>query len=211
VIACSLGGSAEDIKGGDPAKLPIASAHLGNAVACEGSRGDVWTTTWADDHQLYSVSDDTTGFDNACSSNLAVHSIVGETPPNLRGKTVNPMKQFGVWAEVNPGDGASWKASGLVSVDGVLYLSISRHHYPDERKPFAHFIQETWDASIIKSTDHGRIGAPRRKSARPRSRAVFSATPSSFSTARTEEAERTTAASISMLHRAMAFGTTAAK
>jgi hypothetical protein len=156
VIACSLGGSAEDIKSGDPAKLPIASAHLGNAVACEGSRGDVWTTTWADDHQLYSVSDDTTGFDNACSSNLAVHSIVGETPPNLRGKTVNPMKQFGAWAEVNPGDGASWKASGLVSVDGVLYLSISRHHYPDERKPFAHFIQETWDASIIKSTDHGR-------------------------------------------------------
>jgi hypothetical protein len=58
--------------------------------------------------------------------------------------------------EVNPGDGASWKASGLVSVDGVLYLSISRHHYPDERKPFAHFIQETWDASIIKSTDQGR-------------------------------------------------------
>jgi hypothetical protein len=49
----------------------------------------------------------------------------------------------------------SWKASGLVSVDGVLYLSISRHHYPDERKPFAHFIEETWDASIIKSTDHG--------------------------------------------------------
>lgn len=95
MIACSLGGSAEDIKGGDPAKLPIASAHLGNAVACEGSRGDVWTTIWADDHQLYSVSDDTTGFDNACSSNLAVHSIVRETPPNLRGKT--PESDEAVW------------------------------------------------------------------------------------------------------------------
>jgi hypothetical protein len=141
---------------GDPAKLTIVSAHLGKAVACEGSVGDVWTTTWADDDQLYSVSDDTKGFDNACSSNLAVHRIIGETPPDLRGTTINPMKQFGAWAEVNPADGASWKASGLTCVDGVFYLAVSRHHYPDERKPFHHFIQETWDASIVKSTDHGK-------------------------------------------------------
>lgn len=155
MLGCALAGGSEDAKGGDPARLPIVSAHVGKAVACEASRGDVWTTTWADDNQLYSVSDDTTGFDNACSSNLAVHCVAGDPPRDLRGRTINPMKQFGAWAEVDPADGASWKASGLVSVDGVLYLAVSRHHYPNERKPVPHFIQETWDASIIKSTDHG--------------------------------------------------------
>jgi len=66
------------------------------------------------------------------------------------------MSQFGAFAEVNPEDGASWKASGLAAIDGVLYLTASRHHYPDERKPVDHFIQETWDASIVKSKDHGK-------------------------------------------------------
>jgi hypothetical protein len=67
-----------------------------------------------------------------------------------------------------------------------------RHHYPDERKPFAHFIQETWDASIIKSTDQGRNWSATPEIGKAMFPAVFSATPSSFSTARTEEAERTT-------------------
>jgi hypothetical protein len=97
-----------------------------------------------------------------------------------------------------------------VSVDGVLYLSISRHHYPDERKPFAHFIQETWDASIIKSTDHGR-----NWSATPEiGKAMFPGRLFSnpfFVQHGKDGRGRTTAASIPMLHRAMAFGITAAK
>ena len=70
------------------------------------------------------------------------------------------MAEFGKAAELKE-DGASWKASGLTCVDGVLYLAASRHYYDgvgdtstDSARHF--WIQETWDASIVKSTDHGK-------------------------------------------------------
>jgi hypothetical protein len=129
--------------------------------------GDVWTTTWADDDNLYTVSDDTTGFNKACNSNLAVHRITGGPPPNIEGVTVNPMSEFGKAGELKE-DGASWKATGLTCVDGVLYLALSRHYYDgvgdESDNPVQRFwIQETWDASIIKSTDHGKTWSPAPK------------------------------------------------
>jgi hypothetical protein len=139
-------------------KKRIVKAQIGNAILLPNNGGDVWTTTWADDDNLYSASDDTGGFDNACDSNLAVNRISGGPPPNVVGVTVNPMKQFGKAGELKE-DGASWKASGLICVNGVLYLAVSRHRYSDE-----HFvIQETWDASIVKSTDHGMTWSPTPK------------------------------------------------
>jgi hypothetical protein len=77
-------------------------------------------------------------------------------PPEIHGVTVNPMKEFGGWGEIRKEDGAMWKACGLISVDGVLYLSVSRHLNPD----FDPWIQQTWDATIIKSVDHGKTWSP---------------------------------------------------
>lgn len=141
-------------------KTRILRAHIGDGIRLPNCSGDVWTTTWADDDHLYSVTDDTTGFNKACNSNLAVHRIMGGPPPNIQGETVNAMAEFGKAAELKE-DGASWKASGLTCVDGVLYLAASRHYYDgvgdtstDSARHF--WIQETWDASIIKSTDHGK-------------------------------------------------------
>jgi len=141
-------------------KWRIVKAQLGDAVRLPSCSGDVWTATWADDDNLYAVTDDTTGFGKACDSNLAVHRIMGGPPPNIQGMTVNPMKEFGKRGELK-GDQASWKASGLACIDGVLYLAVSRHYYDGVGDTSAdrarHFwIQETWDASIIKSTDHGK-------------------------------------------------------
>lgn len=129
----------------------ITGAMLGKAIRYPESHGDIWTSTWADDGNLYSISDDTQGFDKACNSNLAFHRIEGGIPPELHGITVNPMKQFGGWAEANPEDLADWKACGVASIDGVLYMSVSRNLMQESP-----WIQQTWDASIIKSTDHGR-------------------------------------------------------
>ena len=130
----------------------IVSARLGDAIRYPGSHGDLWTATWADDDNVYVASDDTQGFDKACSSNLALSLITGNTPPNLHGVTINPMRQFGGWGEISKTDGAMWKACGLISVEGVLYLSVSRHLNPD----YDPWIQQTWDATIIKSDDHGK-------------------------------------------------------
>ena len=148
-------------------KKRILKAQIGNAVRLANCSGDVWTSTWAEDDNLYSVSDDTTGFNKACDSNLAVHRIRGGRPLNLVGETVNPMKEFEGTSELKE-DGASWKASGLICVNGVLYLAVSRHWYDgvgDTSADSAHhfWVQETWDASIVKSTDHGLTWSPAPK------------------------------------------------
>lgn len=54
--------------------MRIVGARLGAAIRYPESHGDNWSSTWADDDLLYSVSDDTRGFDRACSSNLAIHT-----------------------------------------------------------------------------------------------------------------------------------------
>ncbi len=64
-----------------------------------------------------------------------------------------------------------WKACGLASIDGVLYMTVSRHLNPD----YAPWIQQTWDASMIMSRDH----------------AVFSARHSSCSMAKMGKGRRT--------------------
>jgi hypothetical protein len=76
-------------------KKRILNAKIGNAVRRANCSADVWTTTWAEDDNLYSVGDDTTGFNKACDSDLAVHRISGGRPLNIVGETVNPMKEFG--------------------------------------------------------------------------------------------------------------------
>ena len=114
------------------------------------SHGDVWSCTWADDDNIYVASDDTHGIGEACNSNLAIHKISG-TPPNHSAVTINPMTEYGHLGYVDGFD--TWKANGMVSIEGVLYLSVSQHSgaskYPDN-------IQRTYDASIIKSVDHGK-------------------------------------------------------
>ena len=117
----------------------------------ENSYGDVWAATWADDGNLYALSDDTGGFDEACWSNVALNCLVGETVESLRGRTVNSLPQFGAWAETGP-DGATWKGTGIVSVGAELYLAASRHKYGSS----PHYIQYAWDASIFHSSDHGQ-------------------------------------------------------
>lgn len=114
------------------------------------SHGDVWSCTWADDGTVYTASDDTHGIGEACDSNLAIHRIAG-APPAQTVATVNPMADYGHLGQRDGQD--TWKANGLASIDGALYLSVSQHSgandYPDN-------IQRVYDASIVLSRDHGR-------------------------------------------------------
>jgi len=154
VLAGAATGRADGGLPGKTRKTRITRAHIGEAVRYLDLHGDEWTTTWADDGNLYSAADDTRGLKSSpIDSNLAVFRIVGGPPPQIRVETVNPMSAFGKCTEVKKEDNACWKASGLTCVDGVLYLSVCRHHYMDER---GFWVEQSWDASIIKSTDHGQ-------------------------------------------------------
>ncbi len=129
--------------------------EISHVRSMTNSYGDVWATAWADDDLLYTVSDDTHGFDDACNSNLAISVLSGERAEDLHGRTVNPMNEYGACNEEGP-DGATWKANGLTCVEGVLYLSVSRHRYGK----WPYFIQYAWDARIVKSEDHGQSWSP---------------------------------------------------
>ncbi|MCL6628316.1 MAG: hypothetical protein K6U00_01785 [Armatimonadetes bacterium] len=129
-------------------------AEFGDPIRCPGSHGDLWSATWADDDALYCVSDDTRGFFGSCDSNLAVHRLDG-VPPHLHGYTINPMSEYGRLGETLTEDGGMWKACGLTCIDGVLYLSVSRH-IGNEMHYSRYGIQEAWDSSIVFSYDHGK-------------------------------------------------------
>ena len=136
--------------------------RMSHTRSMTNSYGDVWATAWADDDLLYTVSDDTHGFDDSCNSNLAISVLSGDQAQDLRGRTVNPMKEYGACNEEGP-DGATWKANGLTCVDGVLYLSVSRHRYGK----WPYFIQDAWDGRIVKSHDHGQSWSPEATFERP--------------------------------------------
>jgi hypothetical protein len=97
--------------------------QISHVKSMTNSYGDVWATAWADDDLLYSVSDDTPGFDGFRNSNLAISVLAGDSAEDLSGHTVNAMEEYGACNEEGP-DGATWKANGLTCVDGVLYLSV---------------------------------------------------------------------------------------
>src|SRR6185503_7214394 len=80
--------------------------------------GDNWPMTWADDDALYTAYGDGNGFEPFVPKKLSIgFSRVTGTPPDFQG--VNFKAQNGEF----PGDGRSGrKASGLLMIDGVLYL-----------------------------------------------------------------------------------------
>ncbi|HEY2471518.1 MAG TPA: hypothetical protein VGI45_27260 [Terracidiphilus sp.] len=129
------------------------------------SQGDTWITAWADDGNIYSVSDDTSGFElKGPSRNLMVHRLSGDNPRHLQAVTVNRMDEYGKETEpmsalgYGPSaarDGRAWKADGITAIDGALYVFVSKHDYPWRNRNLKDNRQTAADSSIIKSTDHG--------------------------------------------------------
>jgi hypothetical protein len=132
----------------------VRAVNVGKPVAVEDSQGDTWNSAWAEDGSLYSPSDDTKGFHNTISANVAFNQITGDDPLHLSGITVNPMQDYGKEAQKGP-DRCTWKSTGCTFIDGVLYLVVARHCYGEDSGD-AHRRQTAQNASIIKSTDFGR-------------------------------------------------------
>ena len=145
----------------DTWQSPITSVTVGKPIVVPGksagqtSHGDTWILAWTRDNSVYSPNNDGNGFGPA-DGNLSFNRIDGDNPEHLTGEGVMPplSLQYGHGSQQGP-DGCTWKSSGCISVDGVLYYVIARHKYgegsgdPYKRQP-AH------NASIIKSSDDGK-------------------------------------------------------
>ena len=140
-----------------PPAAPIRAIRVGNPISVLDNIGDTWVGAWGRDGSLYTPSDDTFGFNGAGNSNIAVNQITGDDLLALTGETVNTMADYGVSSQ-ELADGCNWKSGGCISIDGVLYLVISRHKYGQSSgDPFRR--QTAKNASIIKSVNQGRSWA----------------------------------------------------
>ena len=84
---------------------------------------------------------------------VAFGKLVGNNPYHLKGTTINEMKDYGFAGQKGP-DSASWKTMNTYSVDGVLYMVVTRCLYPEQSgdSKNRHVFR---NSSIIKSTDKG--------------------------------------------------------
>jgi hypothetical protein len=147
---------------------PIRYNRPGHSVI-----GDTWSCAWSDDDEVYTVIDDTAGFDMVLrpskDRNVAIGSFGKSFPPELAGRMVNGMETCGRSNQLGA-DGACWKGNGIASVDGALYLSVSRHWYHVKEYDFRQIAR---DASILKSVNKGKTWSPLPYSAQPLSDPLF--------------------------------------
>jgi hypothetical protein len=139
-------------------------------------RSDVWANTWADNDAIYAVNDDSYGWqDVAPTSNLQV-STLSAPDTTMTGTNVNVMAEFGTLGQKGT-DNATWKANGIISVSGTLYVSASRQVYGNTAAPW---IQTAANAQIIKSPapNHGAAGSwtPLPPTGQPYTTPMFSGT-----------------------------------
>lgn len=131
------------------------------------SHGDTYSVAWDRDGKLYCMVDDTKGFDRDLAAiapgntkagrNLTVNLLLG-TPgqSDFRGHAIFgehlALAQFGGENEADTSLplGGIWKATGLGSYDGVIYLVVhdQTRNFPDRKC-------RATGSSIIKSVDGG--------------------------------------------------------
>ncbi|MEJ0105548.1 MAG: hypothetical protein WDO19_24610 [Bacteroidota bacterium] len=145
-LTCSL--SAQKSK-------PIVDIRFdSNYLQIANSVGDEWAPAWGKDGNLYSGNDDGSNFGGTKNNNLAFGKLEGDNPYQLKGILINPMHEYGFAGE-RAADSASWKTMNSYSVNGVLYMFVTRCLYPEQSgdKKNRHIFRSS---SIIKSLDNGK-------------------------------------------------------
>lgn len=105
-------------------------------------------TCWADDDYVYAANGDGRGFSDQPFKDLVVSRIAGTPETGLSGVKLAESEQVAnVW-----GDPTKYnrKPTGMVCVNGVLYLAVQDLHTADT--PF----DDVPNASISRSDDHGK-------------------------------------------------------
>lgn len=156
--ADARGGSAGDSSTGSPRDGAVPSEFVvGEPILVPDNRGDTWAPAWTASGDIISPSNDTNGFKNAGTANVAVNRITGNDPKALKGETLTYLPDFG-GENVEGPDGCTWKSMGCASIDGTLYLFVSRHNY-GQKSGDPKRRQTAINASLMKSTDGGKTWA----------------------------------------------------
>jgi hypothetical protein len=130
---------------------PYAQSKLVTALAWDsavvrigdGTTGDNWPVTWADDDQIYASYGDGDGFSNRSPKLSLGFATLSGNPPGLTGQ------DFSSNIDTPEGQGPNGiKASGMLMVDGTLYMFV-RNYKPDGSSDYT-------NSRLAWSTDHGR-------------------------------------------------------
>ncbi len=115
------------------------------------SDGDLWAQCWADDGYIYAANGDGAGFGNQWHD-ITLSKING-TPydGNMIGYNINAKNMSKVWYPSTNKGTHNRKPTGMICVDGVLYMAVQDLNNTDGGNIF----NEAPAATIIKSTDHG--------------------------------------------------------
>lgn len=113
------------------------------------SDGDLWATAWADDDNVYAANGDGRGFSDEPFQDIVVNRITGRPETGIQGARLAAADEVGtIWADPNQ---YNRKPTGMVCVDGTLYLAVQDLN----KGPGAGAFNDVPNASISRSDDHG--------------------------------------------------------
>lgn len=141
--------------------VPASTISFGGAFPYNSNypthyiNSDTWLSTWADDDKIYTTSADSTGWDGVGTWNLAI-STLSSFNSSVRGTLVNQMTAFGGVSQIGS-DGATYKPTGLISINGTLYLFATRQVYGSAGSGW---LQSALTSQLVKSSDHGATWTP---------------------------------------------------
>jgi len=117
---------------------PVIGSLKIDAKRTSIGEGDNWPITWADDGDLYTVYCDASGFDAGQDWSMGPARVTG-FPPNIAGQNI-----FSPTGQRKGSGSAGRKASGMLMVDGVLYMWVRNLH------------DDGTGSSLAWSVDHGK-------------------------------------------------------
>jgi hypothetical protein len=145
--------------------LNCSGANCGNtnfSGITGAMNGDTFIFAWPSGSSLIGIANDTDGanysYYGAGGANLAIISVTGDPlTPSWVISNVNQMTDYGIETACNTGgwsDNKYWKATGIISISGEVYLSVARQGFNGVCSQVSGGSVST-NSSIIKSSDGG--------------------------------------------------------
>ena len=116
-----------------PPSSVITGISFSSPLPSQAGGSDNWPVTWADDGEIYTAYGDGWGFDPRVPNKLSLgFAKISGTPPNHGGTNIRSST-----GEQTGGGGSGKKASGMLMVNGVLYMWVRNANNNSEQSQLA--------------------------------------------------------------------------